>query len=57
MTFPNKLESAFFTFGRVRRWLVAAFGLFIVIKGLLKHDWLNLGLGAAIIAYGMLAPT
>jgi hypothetical protein len=57
MTLPAKLESTILTFGRVRRWLVAGFGLFVAIKGLLKHDWLSLTLGAAIVAYGMLAPT
>jgi hypothetical protein len=57
LTLPAKLESSILTFGRIRRWLVAAFGLFVVIEGLLKHDWLSLGLGAAIVAYGMLAPT
>jgi uncharacterized membrane protein YraQ (UPF0718 family) len=57
MTLPTKLESTVLTFGRVRRWLVAGFGLFVAIKGLLKRDWLSLTLGAAIVAYGMLAPT
>jgi hypothetical protein len=57
MTSPNKLEAGVMTFGRVRRWLVSAFGLFVAVKGLLKHDWLSLSLGVVIIAYGMLAPT
>jgi type IV secretory pathway TrbD component len=53
----SKLETEVITFGKVRRWLVAAFGLFVAVKGLVRHDWLSLGLGAAIIAYGMLVPT
>ena len=57
MISPTKLESSIITFGRVRRWLVAGFGLFVAVKGLIKHDWLSLTLGAAIIAYGMFVPT
>jgi hypothetical protein len=57
MTRPSKLETGVITFGRVRRWLVAGFGLFVAVKGLLAHQWLSLGLGVVIIAYGMFAPT
>jgi hypothetical protein len=57
MTTPSKLEASVITFARVRRWLVAGFGLVIAVKGLLTHQWLSLGLGAVIIAYGLLAPT
>jgi hypothetical protein len=57
MTLQSKMETGVITFGRVRRWLVAAFGLFVLVKGLVKQDWLSLGLGAVIVAYGMLAPT
>jgi hypothetical protein len=57
MTLQNKIETGVITFGRARRWLVTAFGLFVAIKGILNHDWLSSGLGMAIIAYGMLAPT
>jgi hypothetical protein len=57
MTQPTKLETSVITFGRVRRWLVAGFGLIVAVKGLLTHQWLSLGLGVVIIAYGMLAPT
>jgi len=53
----SKLEMAVVTFGRVRRWLVAGFGLLIAGKGILEHRWLALTLGAVIVAYGMLAPT
>jgi hypothetical protein len=56
MTRPSKLETGVITFGRVRRWLVAGFGLFVAVKGLLAHQWLSLGLGVVIIAYGMFAP-
>jgi hypothetical protein len=54
---PSKLESAVVTFARVRRWLVAGFGLLIVGQGIVEHQSLTLGLGAAIVAYGMFAPT
>jgi hypothetical protein len=57
MTQQNKLEMAVVTFGRVRRWLVAGFGLLIAVKGIFEHQWLTLALGAVIVAYGMLAPT
>jgi hypothetical protein len=57
MTRSSKLETGVITFGRVRRWLVAGFGLFVAVKGVLTHQWLSLGLGVAIIVYGMLAPT
>jgi hypothetical protein len=57
MTQPSKLETGLITFGRVRRWLVAGFGLFIALRGMIKHDWLSLALGAAIVAYGLFAPT
>jgi hypothetical protein len=57
MTQPSKLETGLITVGKVRRWLVAGFGLFIAVRGMIKHDWLSLALGAAIIAYGLFAPT
>jgi hypothetical protein len=57
MTQPNKFEAGLITFGRVRRWLVAGFGLFIAVRGVINHDWLSLALGAAIVAYGLFAPT
>jgi hypothetical protein len=57
MTQRSRLGTGIITFGRVRRWLVAGFGLLVAVKGLLTHDWLSLGLGVVIIAYGMFAPT
>ena len=57
MTLRSKLETGVIAFGSVRRWLVAGFGLFVAVKGLLTHEWLSLGLGVVIIAYGMFAPT
>ena len=54
---PSKLESAAVTFARVRRWLVAGFGVLLVGKGIYEHQWLTLVLGAVIVAYGMFAPT
>ena len=57
MTQPNKIETAVVAFARVRRWLVAGFGLLIAGKGIVEHQWLTLALGAVIVAYGMLAPT
>ena len=57
MTQPSRIETAVVTFGRVRRWLVAGFGLLIAGKGILEQQWLTLGLGAVIVAYGMFAPT
>ena len=57
MISPTKLEPGLITFGKVRRWLVAGFGLFVAVEGFIKHDWLSLTLGGAIIAYGMFAPT
>jgi hypothetical protein len=57
MTLQSKMETGVITFGRVRRWLVAIFGLFVAVKGIVMHQWLSLGLGIVIIAYGMLVPT
>jgi hypothetical protein len=57
MTPPSKLETGIVTFGKVRRWLVAGFGVFVAGKGIYLHQWLLIVLGVAIIAYGMLAPT
>jgi hypothetical protein len=57
MTQQNKTEAAVIMFARVRRWLVAGFGLLISGKGIVEHQWLTLALGAVIVAYGMLAPT
>ena len=57
MTPQSKAEAAVVTFARVRRWLVAGFGLLIAVKGILEHQWLTLTLGAVIVAYGMFAPT
>ncbi len=54
---PSKAEAAILTFARVRRWLVAGFGLLIAGKGIFEHQWLTLVLGAVIVAYGMLVPT
>jgi len=54
---PSKVETAVLTFARVRRWLVAGFGLLIAGKGVFEQQWLTLALGAVIVAYGMLAPT
>jgi hypothetical protein len=57
MTSRNKLEAGIVTFGRVRRWLVAIFGLYVAGKGVYQHQWLLVVLGAAIVAYGLFAPT
>jgi hypothetical protein len=57
VTLPSKLESGVIAFGRVRRWLVAGVGLFVGIEGVISRQWLGLGLGALIVAYGMFAPT
>jgi hypothetical protein len=57
MTLQNKMETGVITFGKVRRWLVAIFGLFVAVKGIVTHQWLSLVLGIVIIAYGMLVPT
>jgi hypothetical protein len=57
MMLPSKAEAAILTFARVRRWLVAGFGLLIAGKGIFEHQWLTLVLGAVIVAYGMLVPT
>jgi hypothetical protein len=57
MTPLSNLETALVTFARVRRWLVAGFGLFLVVKGFYTQQWLTLVLGVAIIAYGLYAPT
>jgi len=57
MTSRNKLEAGIITFGRVRRWLVAIFGVYVAGKGVYQHQWLLVALGAAIIAYGLFAPT
>ncbi|HWO33839.1 MAG TPA: hypothetical protein VNO32_34005 [Candidatus Acidoferrum sp.] len=57
MTLRTRMETSVITFGRIRRWLTAGFGVFVAVTGILKHQWLGLGLGAVIIAYGMFAPT
>ena len=57
MTWQSKLESGVTAFGRVRRWLVAIFGLYVAGKGVHEHQWLLVVLGAAIVAYGLFAPT
>jgi len=57
MNLPSKLETGVIAFGRVRRWLVAGVGLFVGIEGVISRQWLGLGLGALIVAYGMFAPT
>ena len=57
MTQPSRIEAAVVTFARVRRWLVAGFGLLIAVKGIVEHQWLTLVLGAVIVAHGMFAPT
>jgi hypothetical protein len=53
----SKLESGVIAFARVRRWLVAIFGLYVAGKGAHEHQWLLVALGAAIVAYGLFAPT
>ncbi|HXO31129.1 MAG TPA: hypothetical protein VN901_02115 [Candidatus Acidoferrales bacterium] len=57
MTLRTRMETSVITFGRIRRWLTAGFGVFVAVSGILEHQWLGLGLGAVIIAYGMFAPT
>jgi len=57
MTLRARMETSLITFGRIRRWLTAGFGVFVAVTGILEHQWLGLGLGAVIIAYGMFAPT
>jgi hypothetical protein len=57
MAQPSKVETAVVTFARLRRWLVAGFGLLIAAKGVFEHQWLTLLLGAVIVAYSMFAPT
>jgi hypothetical protein len=57
MTRQSKLESGMLVFGRVRRWLVAIFGVYVAGKGVHEHQWMLLALGAAIVAYGLFAPT
>jgi hypothetical protein len=48
--------SRVFTFKRVRGFIFAALGIVIMANGLFERQWLNLILGAAIIAYGAFAP-
>ena len=57
MTRQSKLESGMIAFGRVRRWLVAIFGVYVAGKGVHEHQWMLVALGAAIVAYGLFAPT
>ena len=57
MTRQSKLEAGIIAFGKARRWLVAIFGLYVAGKGGYEHQWLLVVLGAAIIAYGLFAPT
>jgi hypothetical protein len=53
----SKLQSGMIAFGKIRRWLVAAFGLYVAAKGVHEQQWLLVALGAAIVAYGLFAPT
>ncbi|HZZ16522.1 MAG TPA: hypothetical protein VFE08_11225 [Candidatus Sulfotelmatobacter sp.] len=57
MTRQSKLESGIIVFGRVRRWLVAIFGVYVAGKGVHEHQWMLVALGAAIVVYGLCAPT
>jgi hypothetical protein len=57
MTRQSKLESGIIAFGRIRRWLVAIFGVYVAGKGVHEHQWMLVALGAAIVAYGLFAPT
>ena len=44
------------TFRGVRRFVMAAFGILLIRKGILEHQWLTGILGAVVAAYGFLAP-
>jgi len=57
MTRQSKLEAGIIAFGKVRRWLVAIFGVYVASKGVHEHQWILVALGAAIVAYGLFAPT
>jgi hypothetical protein len=57
MTRQSKLEAGIIAFGKVRRWLVAIFGVYVTGKGVHEHQWMLVALGAAIVAYGLFAPT
>jgi hypothetical protein len=57
MTRQSKLEAGIIAFGKVRRWLVAIFGVYVAGKGVHEHQWILVALGAAIVAYGLFAPT
>ena len=39
-----------------RKWLLGAFGVVLIGKGAMTHQWLTAVIGAAIIAFAILMP-
>jgi hypothetical protein len=53
---PSTSISRVLTFKRVRGFIFVVFGVLLAGQGIFERQWLNLILGAAIIAYGAFAP-
>jgi len=42
--------------GNFRKWVLGGFGVLLIGKGAVTHQWLTVVIGVAIIAYAVLMP-
>jgi hypothetical protein len=43
-------------FSNIRKWLLSGFGVVLIGKGAMTHQWLTAVIGAGIIAYAIPIP-